>query len=274
MSYRTPDADVYIHELGHQFGLDDLYSNRGARPAGDFSMQDSSSAGHDPFSCMQLNWVKWAYVPTESCIINIKDFQSSGDLIILSPGWEQDKSPFNEFFMLELYTPTGLNKLDSKYGPKAAGIRLWHINAVLNKKKNFVYDNDPPGFEIVFLAFGNDPIEVIPPGIFRVHNIRKDDATDDKKKLDYRCNYAIRDKNLFGVGDEFKAYDYRFQLHQYYEQVELNLGSAISSFNSFITFDNGKKIEWSFIVRDIQFDTTNETATASIELTRTNTTAS
>ncbi|MFA6675583.1 MAG: hypothetical protein WCS49_01745, partial [Bacilli bacterium] len=48
-------------------------------------------------------------------------------------------SPFDEYLLLELYTPTGLNEFDSDYsytgnypqGPSVPGLRLWHVDARL-----------------------------------------------------------------------------------------------------------------------------------------------
>lgn len=138
-SHCTIDAHTFIHEMGHVFGLDDYYDYSGQyNPAAGFSMQDCNVGGHDPYSVMALGWAK-PYIPTDSCKITINAFQSSHDLILLTPEWNTDDSPFDEYLLLELYTPTGLNKLDSDYtymsrypkGPSATGIRVWHIDARL-----------------------------------------------------------------------------------------------------------------------------------------------
>lgn len=129
------DTHTYIHEMGHILGLDDYYDyNNGNIPAGGFSMQDYNVGGHDPFSMMALGWVK-PYVINETISIKINSFEETGDLILLSP--EFTGSPFDEYLLLELYTPTGVNYLDSENiyngyypsGPSIAGIRLWHVDA-------------------------------------------------------------------------------------------------------------------------------------------------
>lgn len=139
-SHLNIDAHTYIHESGHLLGLDDYYdySNQ-YNPAGGFSMQDYNVGGHDPYSVMSLGWVN-PYIPTSSTSITIKPFVTSHDLILLSPSFNSYKSPFDEYLLLELYTPTGLNKLDSTYSyrgryPKGAsdiGIRLWHVDSRLS----------------------------------------------------------------------------------------------------------------------------------------------
>lgn len=142
--YCSVDSHTYIHEMGHVLGLDDYYDYACTKtynnaPAGGFSMQDYNVGDHDPFSKMVLGWVN-PYVPTSSCTINIHDFESSGDIIVLTPNWVG--SSFDEYIIIELYTPKGLNTFDCthKYGgdrsgypkgPSAAGIRIWHVDARL-----------------------------------------------------------------------------------------------------------------------------------------------
>lgn len=132
------DTHTFIHEMGHVFGLDDYYdySNQ-YNPAGGFSMQDYNVGSHDPYSVMALGWAD-PYIPSESTTITLNPFQSSGDLILLTPEWNNYDSPFDEYLLLELYTPTGLNEFDATYsyegrskGPSNAGIRLWHVDARL-----------------------------------------------------------------------------------------------------------------------------------------------
>lgn len=132
------DAHTFIHEMGHMFGLDDYYdySKNNYKPAGMFSMQDHNIGSHDPFSVYALGWGK-AYVPTESVTINLKKFTTTGEMILLSPSFNTYNSPFDEYLLLEYYTPTELNELDTTYayqnsypkGSSERGIRLWHVDA-------------------------------------------------------------------------------------------------------------------------------------------------
>ena len=137
------DAHTYIHEMGHMFGLEDYYdySAYNYSPAGGFSMQDSNVGGHDPFSVYALGWAK-AYIPTASAEIYLKPFTTSGEIIILSPHWNEYNSPFDEYLILEYYTSDGLNYFDANHpyrsgaknyptGSLQAGIRLWHVDARL-----------------------------------------------------------------------------------------------------------------------------------------------
>ncbi len=138
------DAHTYIHEMGHVFGLDDYYDYgaNGYSPAAGFSMQDLNVGGHDPFSVMAFGWAD-PYIPTESCQITIGAFQHNHDLVLLTPSWNSVDSPFDEYLLLELYTPTGLNQLDCTYaysgyypkGPSVPGIRVWHVDSRLTYVK-------------------------------------------------------------------------------------------------------------------------------------------
>ena len=142
------DAHAYIHETGHLFGLDDYYDYTGNnRPAGSFSMQDYNVGSHDPYSIISLGWGD-IYVPTETETITLESFQSTKQVILLSNNYED--SIFDEYLLLELYTPDGLNALDCEYsyegtypqGPNAVGVRLWHVDARLAYKVGRGYDYD------------------------------------------------------------------------------------------------------------------------------------
>ena len=130
------DSHTFIHEMGHVFGLEDYYDySKQKNPAGCFSMQDYNIGGHDPYSMISLGWVK-PYIPTDTCEIKLKPFQTNHDVILLTPEMNPYGSPFDEYILIEYYTPTGLNALDTsrKYknsisGPNDYGIRVWHVDA-------------------------------------------------------------------------------------------------------------------------------------------------
>ncbi len=136
------DTHTFIHEMGHMYGLEDYYDYSGQyRPAGGFSMQDYNVGGHDPYSSFALGWGK-AYIPNKTITLNIKPFATSGEMILLTPSFNRFKSPFDEYLLLEYYTPTGLNQFDTTYqyggnnsgypkGSQEVGIRVWHVDSRL-----------------------------------------------------------------------------------------------------------------------------------------------
>ncbi len=140
--YCSVDAHTYIHEMGHIFGLEDYYdyyTKTEYKPAAGFSMQDYNVGAHDPYSKFALGWAD-AIVPQRSCSLTLKPIESSGQFVLLTPSSDTSKvSAFDEYIILELYTATGLNEFDSKYkysggypqGPKASGVRVWHVDSRL-----------------------------------------------------------------------------------------------------------------------------------------------
>ena len=133
--------------MGHMFGLNDYYDYSGQyNPAGGFSMQDANVGGHDPFSSFALGWGK-AYVPTKTVTINLRPFAETGEMILLSPSFNEYNSPFDEYLLIEFYTPTGLNAFDTQYqygsrfpqGPSQMGIRLWHVDDRLYYQSGYGY---------------------------------------------------------------------------------------------------------------------------------------
>ncbi len=137
--YCELSTTTFIHEMGHMLGVQDYYDySYTYSPGGDFTMQDTEAIGsHDAFSVMAYGWAD-PYIPTDSCVIEIGAFQSTKELILLTPHWNKQDSAFDEYLLLELYTPTGLNEFNSEYDsygrtlPTEAGIRLWHVDARLS----------------------------------------------------------------------------------------------------------------------------------------------
>ena len=141
-AYCKLDTHTYIHETGHILGLADYYDYSSQyNPAGGFSMQDYNVGGHDPYSVMAFGWAN-PNIPTESCRIKLHSFQSTHELILLTPSWNSYNSCFDEYILLELYTADGLNGHDAKnqyapvgakypLGPNTVGLRVWHVDARL-----------------------------------------------------------------------------------------------------------------------------------------------
>lgn len=146
----TIDAHTYIHETGHLLGLDDYYnydraSSYGA--AGGFNMQDFNVGEHDPYSRVALGWID-PIVPTGNTTLTI----TPGQAIILSHNDLSASSPFDEYLILDVYSPTGLNEFDATYkyggnssmypkGPNVTGIRVWHVDARL--MRNYTTSSAP-----------------------------------------------------------------------------------------------------------------------------------
>lgn len=276
-SYCTVDSHTFIHEMGHVLGLEDYYDygNNRYNPAGGFSMQDFNMGGHDPYSVMAYGWAD-PIIPTESTTISIKPFQETHEMILLTPEWNDYNSPFDEYLLLELYTPTGLNEFDSTHsyqgsrGPTNTGIRLWHVDARLaySLKTEQVYYSgygyyDEPVFSAnqitttpyedgaigINHAFSNsynnsDYGSVLGSSYYKydlLHLIRNDTSTS------YLTTSYITNSDLFGSGSSFTMSSYGKQF--------ANTG----------LLDSKKSLGWSF---SVSISGSGSNAVATIDLVR------
>lgn len=146
------DAHTLIHEFGHMLGLDDYYadSNHRFNPTGGSLMMDHNILDHDSYSKAVLGWTD-PIVVDEDCTVEIGPANSTGDCIIIPTGsW--NGTVYDEYLLLELYTPDGLNYLDShiRYnngllGYTVPGIKIYHIDSrvmEINVKGNTNYTYD------------------------------------------------------------------------------------------------------------------------------------
>ena len=261
-SHCTIDAHTFIHEMGHVFGLEDYYDYaKSTCPAGAFSMQDHNIGGHDAFSVMSLGWAD-PYIPTSTCDIQINDFQSSKDIILLTPSWNEYDSPFDEYLLLELYSPTGLNELDSTYsydgearGPSVAGIRLWHVDARLYSFYSGLVNTVSSNY--VCGAFNNTSSEeerqceaarFSGDSTYQVYNLLQ--LIRNSTSASYTTNSAISNDSLFKQGSNFTMYNYR---RQFINGTQLDFGEV--------------GIGWEFSVNSIT-ENANGSYTASIRVTK------
>lgn len=145
------DAHTYIHETGHQMGLDDYYSYdlnavRTANPyylarspMGRMDMMDANVGDHDAFSKYLLGWIR-PTVGEKGKSYTLKPFEENGDALILASDF--NGTCFDEYYLVSYYTPTGLNELDAKTnyagnevlsGVKKSGLLVYHVDQRLTK---------------------------------------------------------------------------------------------------------------------------------------------
>lgn len=231
-------AKTIIHEFAHAIGIDDLYDiSHKNEPSGWFNMQSGNSGGHDPYSVMAMGWADpYVFDSSDDSLSNeititINDFQSSGDVILLTPRWDDEMQIFDEYILLELFTPTGLNKYDASFRiPNVVGIRLWHVNATINSDTDEHYNTNNA-------LEGNYDL---------VHFIRNDPTCE------YRSLTSLdRQEYLFDEGDQFDMDTFKSQFY-----------------NADGKLDNGTSLGWAFEVTDITTDEFGN-ATATVKITKT-----
>ena len=269
--YTNLDAHTYIHEMGHMFGLEDYYDYSDSKysPAAGFSMQDHNVGGHDPFSCYALGWGK-AYVPVESTIINLKPFTSSGEMILLSPNASSyNYSPFDEYLLLEYYTPDGLNEFDTDHqylrdarkvyptGPVERGIRLWHVDARLaymyaGNFSSSRMTTDPGYTQRVKLAMSNT---------YYASNVSESYlsplADEDRSFCNYNLLQLIK-KN----GSGWKSKDNLTSAMLFRDNQEFSMSSSANQFVKSGKLNSGANLGFSFKVNALN------SGYASIEVTK------
>ena len=225
------DTHTYIHEMGHMYGLEDYYDyaeKEPCIPAGGFSMQDYNVGGHDPFSRYSLGWVK-AYVPTESSTFTLKPVETSGEIVILSNDF--NGSPFDEYIILELYSPEGLNELDSKYrygrypqGPKNMGVRIWHVDArLIDVKTSYVVRDITNNGYITAntnTTSGDRVKDYLKGGPYFLNHLIRNNTKTKLNSKDF-----ISDSDLFKSGDSFSIKKFS---NQFKKESTLNSGRAFN----------------------------------------------
>ena len=153
------DTHTYIHETGHLLGLSDYYSQDATqkfKSMGGMDMMDYNLGDENTFSKMLLNWTR-PYVITGETTITINASYKNGDCILV-PAKSWNGSSMDEYLLLELYSPKGLNAHDSKVDyttgdknfslMKKPGIKIMHVDArigyymTISKKPFLGYETD------------------------------------------------------------------------------------------------------------------------------------
>ena len=167
-SYYNPpiDAHTIIHENGHQMGLNDYYSydesstgGNSEGVAGCVDMMDMNVGDHNGYSKMLFNWLaedeeangvhlKVVDGSSDDFTITLESFTDTGDLLLVRNTTEDpwNETPYDEYLILQYYTPTGVNAKDSTGYPewsqqenfnahggtyKYPGLQVFHVDARL-----------------------------------------------------------------------------------------------------------------------------------------------
>ena len=134
------DYITATHEQGHIFGLQDYYdySDDGSSPIdyiGHLDMQSHNVFDWNSFSKLSVGWVEPYVVTGEEDVttITISAASKNGDCIIVPADYSTwNGSAFDEYFLIELFSPYGNNEKDwDRYYNSIGngGVRLYHVDA-------------------------------------------------------------------------------------------------------------------------------------------------
>ncbi len=251
-TYCNIDTHTFIHEMGHVLGLQDYYDyTNQTKPAAGFSMQDYNVGAHDPYSVMAYGWAN-VYAPTKSCTLELHNFQETNEVILLK-NTPFEGSPFDEYLLLELYTPTGLNEFDVEHnykpgypkGPDVPGIRLWHVDARLaytfykeyeyfsaSQISNEIIDGRYYYHGLSNTRSGNGHASVL-GGTYTKYNLLQLIRND--KKASYTASNTLTQSHLFRAGSRFTPDTFKKQ------------------FVNATKFNDKEAIKWSFTVKSVSY---------------------
>ena len=188
------DGITAIHEQGHIFGLDDYYdyAQTDVDYVGCADMQSYNMFDWNSFSKFAVGWIE-PYVITGPTDITIQAASINGDCLVIPANPETfSNSAFDEYFLIELFSPYGNNAMNypvrgvyqgsvwDYYSNNYAnlgdyGVRLYHVNAQLYK---YTYTD---GFVPVDGKIGNNRVwQVTDNNIYDYPNRYFDDFADYK----------------------------------------------------------------------------------------------
>ena len=225
-----PDAHTFIHETGHMLGLDDYYdydSNSTISPAGCLDMMDYNIGDHNAYSKYLLGWIEPTYV-TKDVTLTIDSFESSGDSIIVPASLLNDKSPLDEYLIIEYYTPTGLNESDSKNKYLGSypllftknGVKIYHVDSRIGELEytydvsygdyvyNYSYDDlvSKTDYNTYFGIFASNTSSYSYKSSYKLLNL----LSSNKGSINnyYYSNTSASNKDLYDVNDEITSFKF------------------------------------------------------------------
>ena len=135
-------AVTAIHEQGHIFGLQDYYdySSTGVDYLGGADMQSYNVFDWNSYSKLSVGWIS-PYVidgTSNEAEVTLSAASLNGDCLIIPANYNTwNQSAFDEYFLLELFSPYGNNKTDwtfwnNNYANLGDyGVRLYHVDSRL-----------------------------------------------------------------------------------------------------------------------------------------------
>ncbi len=155
------DPTVTIHETGHALGLPDYYdyddSMGPGGGVGGLDQMDGNWGDHNCFSKWLLGWLTPEIHNAGSSQISLTPAYQETDAVVLMTG-ELMENPYGEYFMVEHRRREGNDATHP-----ADGLLIWHIDARVDERGRFLYDNSYAEHKLIRLMEA-DGLEEIPRG--------------------------------------------------------------------------------------------------------------
>jgi hypothetical protein len=248
---RLVDPHTFIHEFGHILGLQDYYSydsfdgDWGA--TGKLDMMDNNILDHNAYSKFLLEWINPYVIDNkrDKTTIKLNPFESSGEAIIINNSF--NGSPYDEYLIIEFYTPTGLNEQHSLVpypgnnlkGFTEPGIKIYHVDSRIGKYR--VSDGAFTGYiDNVSSLMGSTTeysLIVNANSVSRHYGSKKHQKLlhllEANGKNTFREGFGASNDTLFQKGDWFDTYKH------------------FSNLVTFGRFNSGEEIGFRIIIDDI-----------------------
>lgn len=237
------DTHTYIHETGHMLGLDDYYDyDDVSNPSGCLDMMDYNIGDHNAYTKFLLGWIEPEVYDFSKKTYTLEPFESSGDCILIPSSKDRNISAVEEYLLVEFYTPTGLNYLDSKYNylnkyPKMftnLGVKIYHIDSrigqLIYKDGDWLFDK-------------------------YAYNFLIEDLYNQTKSNNYFSifasntpSYSYKEKyNLLTLVSSVQRQGYEYKNLYAQNQDLFKVGSKLSNF----VFNDGNKIDLNLKVLEV-----------------------
>ena len=198
------NAETYIHEMGHLFGLDDYYEQDVEKYSflGDFDMMDRNQGDHGPFNKLILGWIEPLIIEEtgiyEITLDSFTNYESNLNNVLIIPKGNFDSNyGYSEYLAIIYYQPKGLYEKhlsDAYYNvPNKEGFIIYHINATLSNDpwywEMFEYSNYDVGAKSLVRILeadqnnslsGNNPInndDILSSGSILLNSFKWHDGT-------------------------------------------------------------------------------------------------
>ncbi|MBR0451297.1 MAG: hypothetical protein IJI78_04820 [Oscillospiraceae bacterium] len=223
--------------VGHAFGLEPYYDSMGMiNPISSFDMQSGKMGDWNSFSKMSVGWLDpYVITPdTDSVTLKLRCSAEYGDAILIPAGDEWNGTPFDEYFLVDVFAGRGNNaKCWDFYaeGPNLrGGVRLLHVDA---KMVGIDYYGNYTGYITDF----ENPIKGNPSTVVAAYsNTYRTDTSNDPICSEMNADmhfltwipahgsieagYDLNTEWLFALGETFSTYNYSTEYFPYFPYMD------------------------------------------------------